>query len=158
MVVQRIETALGTLELDLPGGAVLRPDPGTVEGAAWYWSPQRDTVVTISTGDAELRTPAALLALEGSLDGVAVQVLRDEPGATAGEHHLMFRSAPPRVAGGPAGHRAPDSTVHQPAQLARFRFWQRSGAAVRLGYRLDERTGAAWRARLDRLVDGARWP
>lgn len=140
LAVRRIETALGMLEVDLPRGAALLPDPGVVEGAAWFWSPQPGVVVTISAGAADLRTPGALLALERSLDGVEVQVRRDEPGDAPGERHLEFRSA-----------------VRHSAQLARFRFWQRSGSAVRLGYRLDDPTEAGWPATLDRIVDGARW-
>jgi hypothetical protein len=169
LVVQRLETSLGTLEVDLPRDAVLRVDPGTVEGSAWFWSPLRGTVLTISTGAAELRTPGALLGLERSLDGVEVQVLRDEPGPAAGEHDLTFRSgsseapAPgddevlqPTPAPSEPARRPPHSALHRPAQLARFRFWQRSGLAVRLGYRLDESTGSAWQAPLDRLIDHAR--
>lgn len=163
LVVQRFETSLGTLEVDLPRDAVLRADPGTVDGSAWFWSPQRGTVLTISAGAAELRTPHALLGLERSLDGVEVQVLRDEPGRAAGEHDLTFRSAAsaapspqPTPAPSERPRRPPDSAMHRPAQLARFRFWQRSGSAVRLGYRLDESSGSAWQAPLDRLIDHAR--
>ncbi len=158
LAAQRIKTALGTLEVDLPRAAILRADPGVVEGAAWYWSPQRDAVLTVSTGRADLRTPGALLDLERSLDGVAVEVLREEPGDAPGERHLIFRStaASPSVPSD-GGDRSPDPAMHRPAQFARFRFWTRSDSAVRLGYRLDERTGAAWRAPLDRVLDCARW-
>lgn len=157
LVVQRIETALGMLEVDLPRGAELRADPGVVEGSAWFWTPQRGVVLTISEGAAGLRTPDALLALERSLDAVEVDVRCDEPGDRPGERSLAFRSAFP-AAPDPSGARGrSESTVHRPAQLARFRFWQRSPSAVRLGYRLDEASQAGWQATLDRIVDGARW-
>ncbi len=95
LVSQRIPTVLGSLEIALPAGAALRTDPGAVEGSAWYWSPQPGAaVLTISDGEAELRTAANLLALERSLDNTTVTVLTDEAGTAHGEHQLAFLSTP----------------------------------------------------------------
>ncbi len=160
LVAQRIPTVLGPLEVALPAGAALRNDPGAAEGSVRYWTPPAGgAVLTVSAGEAEQRTAASLLALEGSLDNTTVTVLRDEAGAATGEHHLEFLARPTAArtftADG-AGHGHAHAGDREPASRARFRFWQHGGSAVRLGYRLDDSAAADWRAVLDRILDSAR--
>jgi hypothetical protein len=164
LVPQRVPTAVGMLEIALPAGAALRPDPGADEGGAWWWSPEPAAVLTINHGEARLRTPAQLLMLERSLAGVSVEVLRDEPGDADGERSLEFVSrhtatrpftmdAGGDADGGGHGHPPADTAA---GQRARFRFWQHTGSALRVGYRLDEPASARWRATLDEILDSAR--
>src|SRR5688500_16657865 len=111
LVTQRIPTVLGPLQLALPAGTALPPDPGADEGSECWRSPHPGAAtLTISDGEAGLRAPAALLDLERSLANVDVVVLRDEPGAGEGEHELEFLSS------STPSHR-------MSTQRARFRFF-----------------------------------
>ncbi|MGH3767453.1 MAG: hypothetical protein ACRDS0_29355 [Pseudonocardiaceae bacterium] len=159
LVDQQVSTILGTLEIALPAGAVLEPDPGAVEGLGWWWSPRPDVgVFTFSQGEADQRTPAYLLALERSLEDNSVVVLHDEAGNAEGERRLEFLSSrvvPSTFGVDASGHHCsdPGGVV---TQRARFRFWQRDELALRVGYRLDEAAAPEWRATFDGILDSAR--
>lgn len=144
LVTQQLATVLGTLEIALPPGAVLEPDPGATDGAAWWWTPGSGVgVLSVSHGDAEPRTPDYLLVLERGLEGNEVVVLRDEPGIAEDERQLEYVTTR-RYSHGPA------------VQHMRFRFWQRAGLALRVGYRINEHAEPEWREPFDRIVDEAR--
>jgi hypothetical protein len=161
LVSRRLSTDLGLLELALPAGAELSVDPGAAEGNAWYWLPQPGAgVLTISEGPAPTLTAAALLTLERSLENIEVTVLRDEAtdaSADDGEKEVTFLTS--RIgsravtsARGGLSHPAADTAT----QRARFRFFERQGSVVRIGYRIEEAAASDWQATLDRVVDSAR--
>ena len=92
----RVQTALGTLELLLPEGAALEPDPGVADGELLAWAPQPELgAFSISHGPAEGRRPEDLLTLErGFADEVDVEegaegelCLRVDAECNGGEPH-----------------------------------------------------------------------
>ena len=148
----RVRTALGTLELLLPEGAALEPDPGVTDGELLAWAPQPELgAFSISHGPAEGRRPDDLVALErGFADEVEV-----EDGAE-GELRLRVATLGSRdiVDDGAGGRMRTDEPPRR--ERVRFRFWQAGGEALRAGYRLDETAPEELRAAFDRMADSLR--
>src|SRR5215211_2947536 len=147
----RVGTALGTLELLLPDGAMLQPDPGVADGELLAWAPQPELgAFSISHGPAEGRRPDDLLVLErGFADEVDV-----EEGAE-GELRLRVVTLGSRdVVGGSDGRMHADEPTRR--ERVRFRFWQAGGQALRAGYRLDETAPEEVLAAFDRMADSLR--
>ena len=156
----RVETVLGTLELLLPEGAELVPDPGVADGEMLAWAPRPELgAFSVSHGPAAGRRAGDLLALEQGF-GDEVEVEDDEDGELRLRVvTIFFRDG----AGHPltlSGHKLVkddagfdvwrDTTtlftrvlrgyVDEPTRYERlhFRFWESGDDAVRAGYRLDE--------------------
>ena len=148
----RVRTALGTLELLLPEGAALEPDPGVADGELLAWAPQPELgAFSISHGPAEGRRPEDLLTLErGFADEVDV-----EEGAE-GELRLLVVTLGSRdiVDDGAGGRAHRDQPARR--ERVRFRFWQAGEEALRAGYRLDETAPEELRAAFDRMADSLR--
>ena len=145
-----METALGTLELLLPEGAELVPDPGVADGEMLAWAPQPELgAFSISHGPAAGRRAEDLLALEqGFADEVEVEDDEDDElrlrVVTLGSRDLVEERA--------RGH-VEEPTRHE---RLRFRFWEAGGDAVRAGYRLDEAAPEELRAAFERMADSLR--
>jgi len=148
----RVQTALGTLELLLPEGAALEPDPGVADGELLAWAPQPELgAFSISHGPAEGRRPEDLLTLErGFADEVDV-----EEGAE-GELRLrvLTLGSDDLVDDGEGGRAHRDQPARR--ERVRFRFWQAGEKALRAGYRLDETAPEELRAAFDRIADSLR--
>jgi hypothetical protein len=153
LVSRRLSTVLGLLEIALPVGAALSVDPGAVEGRAWFWLPQAGAgVLTISEGPAGILTADALLTMERSLENVEVEVLSVENSEDVRFVTRRIGSRAVTTGRGGLSHPADDRAT----QRARYRFFERQGSAVRIGYRIEEAAAADWQEPLDRVVDSAR--
>jgi len=148
----RVRTALGTLELLLPEGAELTPDPGVADGEMVAWAPEPELGgFSISHGPAAGRRAEDLLALErGFADGVEVERDDDEElrlrVVTEGSRDLV-EDASGTLTG----------TEETPRrERVRFRFWESGDDAVRAGYRLDEAAPGELRATFERITDSLR--
>lgn len=148
----RVPTALGTLELLLPEGAELAPDPGAADGEMLAWAPAPELGgFSVSHGPAAGRRAEDLLALErGFADGVEVE--RDDDDelllcvVTAGSRDLVED---------PSGTLT--GTEETPRrERVRFRFWESGDEAVRAGYRLDEAAPGELRDTFERITDSLR--
>jgi hypothetical protein len=148
----RVRTALGTLDLLLPEGAALEPDPGVADGELLAWAPRPELgAFSISHGPAAGRRPDDLLALErGFADAVDVQE------AAEGELRLRVVTLGSRdIADAGSGRRMRTDEPPRREQL-RFRFWQAGGEALRAGYRLDETAPEELRVSFERMADSLR--
>jgi hypothetical protein len=148
----RVPTALGTIELRLPDGAALAPDPGVADGAMLVWAPAPELGgFSLSHGPAAGRRAEDLLALErGFADAVDVE------GDDGDELRLRVETRATRdIVEDPPGRRTsvPEQTR---TERVRFRFWESGGEAVRAGYRLDESAPEELRAAFDRVTDSVR--
>jgi len=147
-----VPTPLGTIELQLPEGGALAPDPGVADGAMLAWTPAPELgTFSLSYGPAAGRRAEDLLALEhGYADAVAVE--RDG----GGELRLRVETRGTRdTLEDPAGQRT-GSDERTRRERVRFRFWESGGEAVRVGYRLDEAAPEELRAAFDRATDSVR--
>jgi hypothetical protein len=147
----RVRTALGTIELLLPEGVALEPDPGVADGELLSWAPAPELgAFSISHGPAAGRRADDLLALErGFAD--AVEVERDDD-----ELRLRVATRGTRdVVEDPPGTRtgSDERTRHE---RVRFRFWESDGEAVRAGYRLDETAPDELHATFEAMTDSVR--
>jgi hypothetical protein len=148
----RVPTPLGTVELRLPEGGALEPDPGVADGAMLVWAPAPGLGgFSISHGPAAGRRPEDLLALERGLAD-AVDVEEDGPE----ELRLRVETRGTRDAvQGPDGLRTGSSEMAR-RERVRFRFWESGGEAVRAGYRIDESAPGELREAFDRVTDSVR--
>ena len=123
----RVQTALGTIELLLPEGVALEPDPGVADGELLAWAPAPELGgFSISHGPAAGRRAGDLLALErGFADAVEVE---DDDGD---ELRLRVETRGERdVVEDPPGTRTdPEEPTRR--ERVRFRFWESGGAATR---------------------------
>ena len=143
-----VETVLGRLELLLPDGAELVPDPGVADGEMLAWAPQPELgAFSVSHGPAEGRRAGDLLALEQGF-GDEVEVEDDEDG----ELRLRVVTLGSRDLVEGRGH------VEEPTRYEHlhFRFWESGGDAVRAGYRLDETAPDELRAAFERITGSVR--
>ena len=143
-----VETVLGRLELLLPDGAELVPDPGVADGEMLAWAPQPELgAFSVSHGPAAGRRAEDLLALErGFADEVDVE--------NGGDGELRLRV----VTHGSRDLVEGRGYVDEPPrrERLRFRFWEDDGEAVRAGYRLDESAPEELRAAFERMADSLR--
>ena len=149
----RVRTALGTLELLLPEGAALEPDPGVADGELLAWAPQPELgAFSISHGPAAGRRPEDLLALErGFADEVDVE--------EAAEGELRLRVVTlrlPRHRRRRRGRAARTATSRRDASGCGSASGRRASEALRAGYRLDETAPEELRAAFDRMADSLR--
>ena len=148
----RVPTPLGTIELRLPEGAALAPDPGVADGEMLVWAPAPELGgFSVSHGPAAGRRAEDLLALErGYADGVDVE------GDDGDELVLRVETRGARdIVEDPPGHRAA-SAERTRRERVRFRFWESGGDAVRAGYRLDESAPDELRSAFDGVTDSVR--
>jgi hypothetical protein len=148
----RVPTPLGTIELRLPEGGALAPDPGVADGEMLVWAPAPEFGgFSVSHGPAAGRRAEDLLALErGFAD--AVDVERDD----GDELRLRVETRGSRdIVEDPSGRRT-GSAERTRRERVRFRFWESRGEAVRAGYRLDESAPDELRAAFDRVTDSVR--
>ena len=144
----RVETVLGRLELLMPDGAELAPDPGVADGEMLAWAPQPELgAFSVSHGPVAGRRAEDLLALEQGF-GDEVEVEDDEEG----ELRLRVVTLGSRDLVEGRGH-VEEPTRHE---RLRFRFWEDDGEAVRAGYRLDESAPEELRAAFERMADSLR--
>lgn len=148
----RVSTSLGTIELRLPEGAALAPDPGVADGAMLVWTPAPELgAFSVSHGPAAGRRAEDLLGLErGFADEVHVEDEDD------GELRLRVQTRGSRdLVQGPDGLRT-GSSEETRRERVRFRFWESGGDAVRAGYRLDESAPDDLRDAFDQATDSVR--
>jgi hypothetical protein len=148
----RVPTPLGTIELQLPEGGALAPDPGVADGAMLVWAPAPELGgFSVSHGPAAGRRAEDLLALErGFADAVHIE------GQDGGELRLRVETRGTRdIVQGADGLRT-GSSEETRRERVRFRFWESGGEAVRAGYRLDESAPDDLRDAFDRVTDSVR--
>ena len=143
----RVKTVLGTLDLLLPDGAELVPDPGVPDGEMLAWAPSPELgAFSVSHGPVAGRGAEDLLALErGFAD--AVEIERDDD-------ELVLRVVTHGARDLVEGRGRVDEPTRR--ERVRFRFWESGGEAVRAGYRLDETAPGDLRATFERMADSLR--
>jgi hypothetical protein len=148
----RVPTSLGTIELQLPEGGALVPDPGVADGEMLVWAPVPELGgFSLSHGPAAGRRAEDLLALErGFADAVDVE------GEDGGELRLRVETRGTRDLVLGADGLLTGSSEETRRERVRFRFWESDGQAVRAGYRLDESAPDDLRDAFDRVTDSVR--